>query len=334
MEKMSVSYGALFHRFSEPELSTLLGGVQASDATSARNFNWNVDEKLTLTRSYRWADFFASQDMTYVAKFTATDFGSAKPNQSTNTIDFDTGTYYHRLGRMVPHYDFATYVHFTTQAFTPIQSLTVSPTVPNGPKALNFELGRTFTMLGRVGPRIHNRHSYIEGGVEAGRDFNAIRSFQFQDSLGNDIGTPCLLTAEQTLQSCAKALPVVNTTSRVMVNRENRERTGVYWHAFLSVPVFSKVTESVENQGDFFFNNAGDNSTDTRLHTMTTNKLTFQFLPNLSFSPTYQLLLFDNKVGNHFLWQQQASVSIDFSFNLTNLLIRRTQLEYKPPAQK
>ena len=334
MEKLSVSYGALFHRFSEPELSSLLGGVQASDATSARYFNWNVDEKLTLNRSYRWADFFTSQDMTYVAKFTATDFGPAKPNQSTNTLDFDTGAYIHPAGRQIPHRDISAYLHLTTQAFTPIQTLVVSPALPNGPKALNFELGRTFSLLGRLGPRYHNRHSFIEGGLEAGRDFNAIQSFQFQDDLGNDIGTACLLTAEQSLQSCAKSLPAVNTTSRVVVNRQNRERTGMYWHGFLSVPVFSKVTESVENQGDFFFNNAGDNSTDTRLHSMTTNKLTFQFLPNLSFSPTYQLLLFDNKVGHHFLWQQQASVSIDFSFNLTNLLIRRTQLEYKPPAQK
>jgi hypothetical protein len=334
MEKMSISYSALFHRFSEPELSNLLGGVQASDATTARYFNWNVDEKLTLLRSYRPADFFASQDLTYIAKFTATDFGPAKPNQSTNALDFDTGTYLHPKGRIVPHYDFAAYLHFYTQAFTPIQTLTVTPVVPNGPKALNFELGRTFSALGRLGPRYHDRHSYIEAGIEGGSDFNAIESFQFKDSSGANIGPLCFLTAEQTLQACAKASPAVNTDSHVQVGREGRQRTGLYWHGYLNVPVFPKVSESFEDQGDFFFNNSGDNSTDTRLHSLLTNKITFQFLPNLAFSPTYQLLLYENKVGHHFLWQQQAALSLDFYFNLTNLRIRRTQLEYKPPAQK
>jgi hypothetical protein len=158
-----------------------------------------------------------------------------------------------------------------------------------------------------------------------GRDLNAITAFQFVNQQGTTIGLPCTPAANTPLQTCVKGDPAIDTNSRVQVQRKGRTRTGVFWHGLLDVPIIPKVTESLENEGDFFFNSSGDNSTD---------KIKFQVFPSLSFSPTYQVFLFRNKVDDHFLWQQQATITIDFSFNLTNWRVHETEFEYKKPADK
>jgi len=337
LEKLSLGYGALYHKFSETDLNNFFGGVQNSDATSPRYISWNLDEKTSFTKSNSAFDAFASQDLTYIGKFTAQQSGPSKPNQQANRMEFDTGSYFHTGGnRAIPHFDIATVLHLETQFATPITQLKVTPANPADPhdNTLNIEVGRTWTLLGRVGPRWHNRRSYIEGGIEGGRDLNAITAFQFVNQQGATIGPPCILAANNPLQTCVKGNPAIDTNSRVDVQRAGRLRTGIFWHGLLDVPIIPKVTESLENEGDFFFNSSGDNSTDTRLRHLMTNKITFQVFPSLSFSPTYQLFLFRNKVDDHFLWQQQATITIDFSFNLTNWRVRRTEFEYKKPPDK
>lgn len=334
-DKLNFGYGALYHSFSEANLNNFFSGVQATEVTAPRNINWSADEKLSLIHSYRYFDLFSSQDLNYVAKFTATTTGPSRVNQSANILDFDNGAYWHPWSdRHIPHWDLATILHVETQAFTTILPLNLTPAVAGGTKTRNFELGRTWTMLARTGPRYHNRHSYVEGGVEAGRDLNAIKDFQFVNNLGAPIGAPCFPTAKNPLQTCASNIPGLTTASGLQVFRENRAKTGVFWHSLLSIPFIPKVAESIENQGDFFFNNAGDNSTDTRFRHLLTDKLTFQVFSNLSFSPTYQVLFYENKVDDRWLWQQQAMITVDFSFDLTNFLVHKTQLEYKVPASK
>ena len=333
-DKLNFGYGALYHSFSEANLNNFFGGVQATEVTSPRFINWSADEKLSLIRSYKLLDLFASQDLNYVAKFTATTNGPSKVSQSGDLLDFDMGMYFHRKGRHAPHYDFSAVFHNETQAFSPIQPLNVTPAVAGGTKTRNFDLGRTWTSLARLGPRYHNQNSYVEAGVEDGRDFNAIQAFQFVTPTGSPIGPPCFPTANNPLQSCVSNIPAVNTNSGLKLLRQNRARAGTYWHAFLSIPFLTNVKESLETQGDFFFNNKGNNSTDTRLRNLITEKLTFQVFPNLAFSPTYQVLFYENKVDERFLWQQQAMITVDFSFNLTNLIVHKTQLEYQRPPAK
>src|SRR5579864_2510872 len=139
-DKLSVGYGALYHSFSETNLNNFFGGVQATEVTAPRFINWNANEKLALSRSYRRFDLFSSQDLNYVAKFTATTSGPSKVNQSADILDFDNGAYWHLRGRQVPHYDFATVLHIETQAFAPILPLNLTPAVAGGPKTHNFEL--------------------------------------------------------------------------------------------------------------------------------------------------------------------------------------------------
>jgi len=90
------------------------------------------------------------------------------------------------------------------------------------------------------------------------------------------------------------------------------------------------MSASLENQGEFYFNNAGDNSTDTRLQHLVTAKYSFQVWPSLSFSPTYQLFLYENKQAYMTLWQQQAMLTINFNFNWTSRRIAASQLQYQP----
>lgn len=337
LEKLSLGYGALYHKFSETDLNNFFGGVQNSDATSPKFISWNLDEKDSFTKSHANFDAFASQDLTYIGKFTAQQSGPSKPSQQANRMEFDAGSYFHLSGdRTIPHWDVSTVLHLETQFATPITQLKVTPANPADPhdNTLNIELGRTWTLLGRIGPRWHDRRSYIEGGMEGGRDLNAITAFQFVNQQGTTIGLPCTPAANTPLQTCVKGDPAIDTNSRVQVQRKGRTRTGVFWHGLLDVPIIPKVTESLENEGDFFFNSSGDNSTDTRLRHLMTNKIKFQVFPSLSFSPTYQVFLFRNKVDDHFLWQQQATITIDFSFNLTNWRVHETEFEYKKPADK
>lgn len=335
LEKFNFSYGTLYHSFSETNLNNNFGGVQATEVTAPRYLNWSADEKLSLTRSLRLYDFFVSQDLSYIAKFTATTSGPSKVNQSADIMDYDGGAYWHlRLSRRIPHLDFATVFHTETQAFASVLPLNLTPAVSGGPKTNNYDIGRTWTTLARLGPRYHDQHSYVEGGIEAGRDLNAIQAFQFVDALGAPIGVPCDPTANNSLQTCASKIAGLTTDAGLHVLRQNRARAGVFWHTYFNIPFFPNITESIENQGDFFFNNSGNNSTDTRLRHLLTEKVTFQVLPNLAFSPTYQVLFYENKIDERFLWQQQAMISVDFSFNLTNVLVRKTEFEYKQPAPK
>jgi len=90
----------------------------------------------------------------------------------------------------------------------------------------------------------------------------------------------------------------------------------------------------LENQGELFFNYAGDHTTQTRTQHLATGKLTFHISPPLSFSPTYQMILYENKVRDKLLWQEGATLTLDYQLHWSNKRITGTQLCYRnPPSQ-
>jgi hypothetical protein len=199
---------------------------------------------------------------------------------------------------------------------------------------LQFFLPRVYTLTDRLGIGRYDQKSYFEIGIEAGRAYGAFERFDIYTN--GALALQCVPSATLSLQKCIGKFgdTIVTPSSKVVTIQSNRARSGIYWHSFLSFPVAKSMSASLENQGEFYFNNAGDNSTDTRLQHLVTVKYSFQVFPSLSFSPAYQIFLYENKQAYKSLWQQQAMFTIDFKFDWTSRRIAASQIEYKPPQSQ
>ena len=149
---------------------------------------------------------------------------------------------------------------------------------------------------------------------------------------------PCLLKASESLTKCVntfnKSNPptLVTATSTVSVVRQPQPRFGVYWTAGITVPINPTISYNFQESSDYFFLSAGDNSADTRFRHQLVHTMKFTVFPNLSFEPTYTIFLYENKLDYHFLFQQQYSVKINYSFDWSNLHETGEQLRYKKPS--
>jgi hypothetical protein len=320
------SVGFTVQRDSETpaELASNFGGVSSVPATAPRSHNWNIDEEMAFTRSVKWADFLVSQQMLYTASFADTS-SFRNPNQSVDMWGVTVGPRFNLLPeeRKRPHFALDTFLHFETQPVNILESLKVK----NGSVPLQFYLPRTKNVVAQVGPGWYNNKSYFETGIEGGKEFGAFREFDFTNPGSSPI--PCFPTAAESLPTCILANPSITPATGHQVLQETRPLSGFFWHNLLLVPTGSRITTSLENQGEIFFNFSGDNTTQTRLQHLLTGKVSFQIWPSLSFSPTYQLFLYENKVQNKFLWQQGAMITLNYQFSFTNRGIAGSQFRYK-----
>lgn len=102
----------------------------------------------------------------------------------------------------------------------------------------------------------------------------------------------------------------------------------------ITVPINDTVSYNFQDLSDYFFLSSGDNSADTRFRQQLTHTLKFMVFPNLSFEPTYTMYFYENKLDYNFLFQQQYSITINYSFNLSNWNERKRQFKYKKPASQ
>lgn len=327
LDKGSIGFSVQRHSDSQADLNKTFGGVGSSQVLASNAHNWNTDLQVTYLRSYSAVDFVFSPELAYTSAFTeAKQGGFRNPNQPSDTMSLDSGFRIHFLPqkRHSRRWSLDPGIHFETQPFALIQSLSV----PSSSLPLQFSLPRTNTRLARLGLGRYDRKSYFQVGLEGGGQFGAFKEFDFP-------GTPitCVPLATQSLQQCvnAKGDGLLTPTSPVKVLQEFRYRSGVFWHSLLVTPVGPRLSASLENQGEFFFNNAGDNSTDTRLQHTVTAKISFPIWPMISVSPTYQFFYYENKLAYKSLWQQQALITLDYRFDWTNERISRSQLKYKNP---
>ena len=98
------------------------------------------------------------------------------------------------------------------------------------------------------------------------------------------------------------------------------------------MPIRSTISYNFQDTSDFFFLSSGDNSADTRFRHQLINSLKFMVFPNLSFEPTYTMFFYENKVDYHFLFQQQYTVNITYSFDYSNWHEWKTEFRYKKPS--
>ena len=187
--------------------------------------------------------------------------------------------------------------------------------------------------MGRPGLRWQNRNSFIEAGLQGGTTLNAVKQFDVMVAPGRAI-VPCVLEASVSLTNCINAFnqnnpaAPVTGSSKVTVDRSPQDRYGAYWKIGMTVPINPVVSYNFQDRSEYFFLSSGDNSADTRFLHELVNTVKFMVLPNLSFEPTYTIFLYENKLDYNFLMQQQYSVKINYSFNLSNLHESKRQFRY------
>lgn len=232
------------------------------------------------------------------------------------------------------HWGIGTYLNYSTQPFAVEQSLSLTKNQVDVATPLQFFVPRVHTLTERLGIGRYDQKSYFEIGIEGGRAFGAFEQFDIYTN--GALALTCVPSATLSLQKRISKFgdTIVTPTSMVRTIQKSRATTGIYWHSFLSFPTGKSMTASLESQGEVYFNNAGDNSTDTRLRHLTTAKYSFQVWPSLSFAPTYQIFLYENKQAYKSLWQQQAMLTINFNFDWTSKRIAASQLRYEAAQPK
>ncbi|HEY6253057.1 MAG TPA: 5'-nucleotidase C-terminal domain-containing protein, partial [Candidatus Angelobacter sp.] len=335
-DKLSIGFSGVAHTGSEQTVSQEFGGVLSPVVTVPHSHSWDWDANSKLTLYHPKADWFVSDILQYSSRFTSQASGPRNETQIRNQFVFEGGSYFHLhpwRGKELPQLSLALYGHFETLVGSPITMLQIAGSA----FPLVFDQGRTFLLLGRSGLRWENRKSYVEAGLEGGQTLNAIRQF---DVLVAPSGptVPCQLEALVSLTTCINnfnqanpATPVTNT-STVNVQRSPQDRYGAYWAMRVTVPINDTISYNFQDLGDYFFLSSGDNSADTRFRHQLTHTLKFMVFPNLSFEPTYTMYFYENKVDYNFLFQQQYSIKINYSFNLSNWNERKRQFKYKKPA--
>lgn len=102
----------------------------------------------------------------------------------------------------------------------------------------------------------------------------------------------------------------------------------------LQVPVHPRVTYTLRNQGDFFFAEAKDNSTDTRYADRLANSVSVQVIGNLALKPEIDLFLYENKIDRHHYWEYQTLMSLDYTLDWYRGNGWLNALRYKKPSGK
>jgi hypothetical protein len=336
LDKTNVGFAVQRHSDTQADLNNTFGGVSNAQATAPRSHSWNIDQQMSYTYNHHLWDFVSTEALLYNASFTDAKSGTFRnPNQASDSLTLSAGPRFHLPGmRRLPHWAIGTYFHYDTQPFSLEQSLSLTQSEIDVAKPLQFLLPRINTLTDRIGIGRYNQKSYFEVGVEGGRAFGAFEQFNiFTD--GVEV-LQCIPSATLSLQKCVSKFgdTIVTPTSSVQTVQNSRGRTGIYWHSMLSFPTGQRMSASLEDQGEFYFNNAGDNSTDTRAQNLLTAKYSFQIWPSLAFSPTYQIFAYQNKQAFNSLCQQQALITIDYKFDWTSTRIAASQLRYRAAQPK
>ena len=287
-----------------------------SDATLAQTFIGNPTPQLSVKRSHTIGfdiqpkflysrhryQIFENTEMSYNEQDTGNLNAPRTVNQKANLFSSDTGFAGDFKDRTLPHWEILGTFHYETQIEKPTE-VTLAP-LPKGDTFLpGVNTGRTHYFLPRVGFRYVNRISWFEAGIERGGELNAVR-----------------LVA-----------PLGNGTEFGLL-RTNVPVFGSYWKWHVVIPFAPKVSWTLDEDGDFFFNQSVDAVTDTRFRSDTKTSLNFQVFRSLSFAPTYEFFYYQNKVQENWFWQNQASIQIKVRYDFWNHNRLKDQFIYKIPS--
>jgi hypothetical protein len=104
----------------------------------------------------------------------------------------------------------------------------------------------------------------------------------------------------------------------------------LYWKSNFSLPLGKRVKYEFSDEGDFFFMNFdSDLVTDTRIRDYSKHSLKFSVWPSLSFGPTLNVLLYQNKINQNWLTQKQFTLETTISFDFFNRREKSVQFRNK-----
>jgi hypothetical protein len=324
LEKASIGFSGIRHRFSEKDRADLFAGIPIPELGAKRSHSWSFEHGMRVTFGGKWLDEYLAEELSYNTEATRQESGPTIVSQSQNTFASETGIFLHRT-KELPRVGLLTAARYETQFAPPITTFKLE----TGGDLTTDALGRSHKLLFKLGPRVENRKSSIEGGYQFGHQFNAITAFIFDPG---DI--KCSLgDTKQTVQQCIKsnsnpAAPFI----AVRAEREGRFQHGLFLNFKLVVPFHPKVSYTIENKGEFFFTRQPiDNSTDTRYQDVLEQTVSIPLFDNLFFEPKLRLFWYQNKVDRNSFWQRQYGLTINYKFDWYKGNRLRDAITYKRP---
>jgi 5'-nucleotidase-like protein len=302
LNNAALNLNMLNHKFSDATLANTFVGNPTPQLSAKRSHIIGYDIQPKFLYSWHRYQLFETTEFRYDIQYTGNLNAPRTINQKDNLYSSDTGFVLDMQDRTLPHVEAVGTFHYEAQLVHP----TVDSLAPL-PKGATFAPGtntaRTHYFLPRVGVRYVNRTSWIEAGLEDGGELNAVRL----------------------------VLPPAGQTQYGLF-RTDVNVSGTYWRWHLVVPFGEKVSWTVDEDGDFFFNERGDAFTDTRFHSDAKTAVNFQVFPSLTFAPTYEFFYYANKVQQNWFWQNQASIQMKVRFDFWNHRRWPDQLKYKIPS--
>jgi 5'-nucleotidase-like protein len=339
--KATFGVTTLGHNGSDADIDANFGGITTPGVNSHRFTNWASDFQAQLTRNWKHYQLFASPSYTFNVQYKGQSNASRQINQIANLGMFDLGFARLWAERGPEHLDLV----FTTHFETPLEETATAFTLKSTPVAtLQFNQPRSYTTLLRAGFRWQRRTSSIEFGPEGGHQWDALEGFTF--ATNGKITATCLALSDISFSTCVANAsnskitnpPTITANSIVSTLQSGKDHAGMYWKIFLSVPLYSRVSYTFTDTGDWFFVNYGtESTTDTRFRDLEQHQIKFNIFPSLSIGPELDLLLYENKssgpLKGAFLRQDQILMKAQFGFDLFNWRKKVNQIQYAPPSK-
>jgi hypothetical protein len=325
LKDFSLAFHNLDNNFTDKAIDEHFAGNPTSGVQAKRSLDYRVGLDLKFWRSTHARDFYIEPGIDFKRQSTGDTPETAQVSQISNRLFTDTGFVLWRTpGRPVPNFGFNMSVHAETQLQQPFSNFTL-----DNKDKLKIYQQRSLTLFPRFGLRWQNRENFAEFGFQAGKEFDAFRGYEF-DTAGGTV--QCVVNPLQTIDACitasSKLANGITKDSPVRVILEDRPRAGVYWKTNFSVPFGPRVKYTLDDEADFLFVKFHrDTTLDTRFRDISKHSLSFSIFPSVSIGPTLRILLYQNKVDRHFLFQREFGIETKISFDIFNR--RETGVQFR-----
>jgi hypothetical protein len=369
--KSDASVNLFLHNGNETQLGQRFPGVTATDLSSPNSETFAFDYSLRIERSDPLWSIYIESDLNYGHKASHTPQNTYQRSETADYFYHEVGLApnlwpRHRnastlklllpaafrtqvwptITQITPGFDTAGAKSITTEAPNLSYTLSLRPGLrfdyvkpkPDNPFALPGA-GQAKAQPGT--PQIQTGQfwtSYIEGGYEVGRVLNGPSAFQFNYP-GVASPTVCAVTAVQFIP-CLEVAPASTAaapaTATVLAGR-NHSQAGFYLDFRFDAPVprLPTVEFLVENRGDFYvFGRPEDTPVDTRLYNDLKASLVIPIpgLYKLSLSPTFEWIVYRNRIIDNTYYGVNAFVSLSYSFGWRQGLEWRKVLGFSNPT--
>jgi hypothetical protein len=352
--KLDASYSLFAHSGTEASLGHKFPGVTSVDLGAPDSSTLSFDYILRVQRESKHWDDYVESDLNYGHKANRAASGAYQHSQTANY-------WYHEAGvarRIKPDSQNPTglklllpmalrmQLYPPLTQITPESAATAKPITATSaisyyaalrpglrfdyvyPKPNSSSAGGGGSGSAGKGPSAgQSWNSYIQFGYQSGRLFNGPNSYTFSN------GQTCSVVG---ITQCITTVPA-SVTSVIVRNGREHYQSGFYLDFRLDMPVprYPGAEFIVENRGDFFaFGAKNDTAIDTRLFNDLRSSLTMPIpaLRKLSLAPTFEMVVFKNKLAGNLYYSYNTFVSVNYSFDWHQGLSWKRVLGFSNPV--